>query len=64
MPVYYRGDFIDFVVNFEIITPENAEQKVGFKMNISFIEEIIENAFQREYEKVKQALEGWLVLEA
>ena len=63
MPIYKGGEIIRFTTNFEMIIPEKADEKIKFQISFPFLEEILQQAFDLEFEKVKKGLPGYLILE-
>ena len=63
MPIYKGGETIRFTTNFEMIIPEKADEKIKFQISFPFLEEILQQAFDLEFEKVKKGLPGYLILE-
>ncbi len=46
-----------------MIIPEKADEKIKFQISFPFLEEILQQAFDLEFEKVKKGLPGYLILE-
>lgn len=63
MPIYKGGEVVKFFTNFEMILPEKADDKIKFKISFPFLEEILQQAFELEFEKVKKGLPNYLILE-
>ena len=60
---YRKHLLVPFGTQIKELMFEKADEKIKFQISFPFLEEILQQAFDLEFEKVKKGLPGYLILE-